>query len=155
MAVEIERKFLVKNELWRKHVISSVEIRQVYLSSRSNAVVRVRIANDKAYLTIKGATIGITRSEFEYEIPVVDAEEMLALRHGGAIIEKTRYRVKCGAHIWDLDIFQGENNGLQMAEVELGSEHEKFQLPEWAAEEVTGDNRYSNSSLVELPFTSW
>ncbi len=155
MAVEIERKFLVKNDLWREHVISSSTIRQAYLSSRANAAVRVRIADDKAYLTIKGATVGISRSEFEYEIPPTDAEAMLDLRHGGSIIEKTRYRVRCGDHIWDLDIFYGDNSGLQMAEVELESEGEEFQLPEWVAEEVTGDNRYSNSSLVTNPFSSW
>jgi adenylate cyclase len=155
VAVEIERKFLVKNELWREHVISSSKIRQSYLSCRANAAVRVRIADHKAYLTIKGATVGISRSEFEYEIPLADAELMLDLRHGGSVIEKTRYRVRCGDHIWDLDIFYGDNSGLQMAEVELGSESEEFQIPEWAAEEVTADNRYSNSSLATHPFSSW
>jgi adenylate cyclase len=155
MAVEIERKFLVKNELWRAQVLSSSAIRQAYLSSRSNAAVRVRIADDKAYLTIKGTTVGISRSEFEYEIPLADAEAMLDLRYGAAVIDKTRYRVQCGEHIWDLDIFHGDNSGLQVAEVELGSEDEVFQIPEWAAEEVTGDTRYANSSLVDNPYSSW
>lgn len=155
MAVEIERKFLVKNELWREHVITSVAIRQAYLSSGSNAAVRVRIADDKAYLTIKGATVGISRAEFEYEIPVADAEAMVELRQGGSVIKKTRYQVTCGEHIWDLDVFHGDNSGLQMAEVELGSESEEFQMPEWAAKEVTGDQRYLNSSLVDNPYSSW
>jgi adenylate cyclase len=155
MAVEIERKFLVKNELWREHVITSTAIRQAYLSSGSNAAVRIRIADDKAYLTIKGATVGISRPEFEYEIPVADAEAMLDLRPGGAVIKKTRYQVQYGEHMWDLDIFHGDNNGLKMAEVELGSEAEEFQIPEWVSEEVTRDKRYSNSSLVENPFSSW
>ncbi len=155
MAVEIERKFLVKNDLWRERVLTSATLKQAYLSSSSNSTVRVRIADDRAYLTIKSKTVGISRTEFEYEIPVADAEEMLDLRVGGAVIEKTRYRVKCGEHIWDLDIFHGENDGLQVAEVELGSEMEEFQLPEWVAEEVSGDNRYANSSLVDNPFSNW
>jgi len=155
MATEIERKFLVINELWREHVISSSTLRQAYLSAQENAAVRVRITDDKAFLTIKSATVGISRAEFEYAIPCADAEDMLQLRQSGAVIEKTRYKVKCGEHVWDLDIFHGANEGLQVAEVELESENEKFLLPEWAGEEVSHDHRYLNANLIDHPYTEW
>ncbi len=155
MATEIERKFLVINELWREHVISSSTLRQAYLSANENAAVRVRIADDEAFLTIKSATVGISRAEFEYGIPPADAEDMLQLRQSGAVIEKTRYKVKCGEHVWDLDIFQGANEGLHMAEVELGSENEQFLLPEWVGEEVSHDHRYLNSNLIDHPYSEW
>jgi adenylate cyclase len=155
MATEIERKFLVKNDLWREHVISSSVLRQAYLATRKNASIRVRIADEQAFLTIKSATVGITRAEFEYEIPLEDAQAMLQLRQGGAVIEKTRYKVRCGEHVWDLDIFQGENAGLRVAEVELESESEEFQLPEWAGAEVSHDPRYLNARLIENPYCNW
>lgn len=155
MATEIERKFLVTNDLWREHVISSSVLKQAYLSTRKEATVRVRIADDRAFLTIKSATVGISRAEFEYEIPLEEAEAMLQLRQGGAIIEKTRYRVNCGDHVWDLDIFHGENDGLKIAEVELESETEEFQLPEWVGAEVSHDHRYLNANLIEHPFCNW
>ncbi len=155
MATEIERKFLVINDLWREHVISSSVLKQAYLSTRKDATVRVRIDDDQAFLTIKSATVGISRSEFEYAIPVADAEAMLPLRQGGAVIEKTRYKVECGEHVWDLDIFQGENRGLQVAEVELQAEDEEFQLPEWVGTEVSHDHRYLNANLIEHPYTKW
>ena len=155
MATEIERKFLVTNDLWREHVISSSALKQAYISTSKNATVRVRIADDQAFLTIKGATVGISRAEYEYGIPLEDAEAMLQLRNGGAIIEKTRYHVECGGHVWDLDIFHGENAGLQVAEVELKSETEVFKLPEWAGEEVSHDHRYLNSNLIQHPFSEW
>ncbi len=155
MAVEIERKFLVENDLWRAHVVSSSELKQAYISNQINATVRVRISGDKAFLTIKGPTSGISRDEFEYAIPVDDAKLMLDLRHAGVVIEKTRHKVRCGEHIWDLDIFYGENEGLRLAEVELKSETEEFQLPEWAGAEVTGDCRYANSRLAEEPYCNW
>jgi adenylate cyclase len=155
MAVEIERKFLVVNDLWRRHVISSSDIKQAYLSNQVNVTVRIRIYHDKAILTIKGPTRGISRDEFEYAVPVDDAQKMLDLRQTGVVIEKTRHKIKCGEHIWDLDIFYGENEGLKMAEVELESESEEFQMPEWAGPEVTGDRRYANSNLVEEPYCNW
>jgi len=155
MATEIERKFLVINDLWREHVINSSVLKQAYLSTRKNATVRVRIADEQAFLTIKSATVGISRAEFEYEVPLADAEAMLQLRQGGAVIEKTRYKVKCGKHVWDLDIFQGENSGLQVAEVELESEAEQFQLPEWAGAEVSHDHRYLNANLIDHPYSKW
>jgi len=155
MAVEIERKFLVNNDLWRDQIMSSSELKQAYICNLVNATVRVRVADDKAFLTIKGPTSGISRDEFEYAIPVDDATALLGLKHSGVVIEKTRYQIKCGEHIWDLDIFYGENNGLQVAEVELKSETEEFQLPEWAGAEVTGDRRYANSHLAEDPYCNW
>ncbi len=155
MAVEIERKFLVENDLWREQVISSSDMKQAYISNQTNATVRIRIADDIAYLTIKGPTQGISRDEFEYTIPIDDAQQMLDLRDAVLVIEKTRYKVKCGEHIWDLDIFYGENSGLKVAEVELKSETEEFELPAWVGAEVTGDRRYANSRLAEEPYCNW
>ena len=155
MAVEIERKFLIKNDLWRELVISSADLKQAYIANQANATVRVRIADDKAFLTIKGPTVGISRDEFEYAIPLEDAELMLELRSNGVVIEKTRYKVKYVNHIWDVDIFYGENEGLKVAEVELQSEEEGFHLPEWVGAEVTGDRRYANSRLAEEPYCDW
>jgi len=155
MATEIERKFLVINDLWREHVINSSVLKQAYLSTRKNATVRVRIADEQAFLTIKSATVGISRAEFEYKVPLVDAEAMLQLRQGGAVIEKTRYKVKCGKHVWDLDVFQGENSGLQVAEIELEAEDEEFQLPEWVGAEVSHDYRYLNANLIDHPYSKW
>jgi len=155
MATEIERKYLVINDLWREHVINSSVLKQAYLSTRKNATVRVRIADEQAFLTIKSATVGISRAEFEYKVPLVDAEAMLQLRQGGAVIEKTRYKVKCGKHVWDLDVFQGENSGLQVAEIELEAEDEEFQLPEWVGAEVSHDYRYLNANLIDHPYSKW
>jgi len=155
MATEIERKFLVKNQAWRDSVIAESSIKQGYLANQANATVRVRIARETAFLTIKGATKGISRSEFEYEIPVSDAEEMLNALAEQPLIEKTRYKVQCGGHIWDLDVFAGANSGLVLAEVELGSEDESFVLPKWAGEEVSDDPRYYNANLIKHPYAVW
>lgn len=155
MAVEIERKFLVINDLWREQVVSSADIQQAYISNQANATVRVRIYSDKAFLTIKGPTKGISRDEFEYSVPVEDAKQMLSLRQTGVVIEKARHKVRSGKHIWDLDIFYGDNQGLNMAEVELKSEGEEFAMPEWVGQEVTGDRRYANSHLAEDPYCNW
>jgi adenylate cyclase len=155
MAIEIERKFLVVNDLWREQVISSSDIQQAYISNQINATVRIRIYQDKAVLTIKGPTRGISRDEFEYTIPVEDAKQMLSLRQQGVVIEKTRHKVRCGEHIWDLDIFYGENQGLKLAEIELESESDDFVMPEWVGQELTGDRRYANSHLAEEPYCNW
>jgi adenylate cyclase len=155
MAVEIERKFLVKSDSWRSQVESEAHLMQGYLSSGGKATVRVRIKGDAAYLTIKGATTGISRSEYEYLIPVADAQAMMQELALYPAIDKTRYRVRCGKHLWDLDLFAGENEGLVMAEVELGSEDETFEMPEWAGEEVSGDRRYYNSYLSRHPYKHW
>ena len=155
MALEIERKFLVKEESWRDKVESQVHIMQGYLANNVNATVRVRVKGDAAYLTIKGATTGISRTEYEYPIPVEDAQAMLRELALFPAIEKTRYNVRSGKHLWELDLFAGENEGLVMAEVELASEDEAFEMPEWAGEEVSSDPRYYNASLAQRPYKSW
>jgi adenylate cyclase len=155
MAVEIERKYLVKNDSWRKSVEAQAHIMQGYLANDDTASVRVRVKGDAAYLTIKGATSGISRSEYEYQIPVEDAETMLRELAIFPAIDKVRYSVRSGKHLWDLDLFSGENEGLVMAEVELASEDEDFQMPDWAGEEVSGDTRYYNVNLASNPYKSW
>ena len=155
MAVEIERKFLVKNDSWRSGIESQARVMQGYLASSADVTVRVRVKDQSAYLTIKGATSGISRSEYEYPIPIEDAQAMLRDLAMFPVIDKTRYRVRAGGHLWDLDLFAGENEGLVMAEVELGSEDEAFEMPEWAGKEVTGDPRYYNVNLAQHPFKHW
>jgi len=155
MGIEIERKFLVINDAWRKDVLSETRLKQGYLANQERASVRVRIGGDKAYLNIKSATLGIRRSEFEYEVPVDDAEEMLEQVAIRPFIDKTRYTLKCGEHLWEVDLFHGENEGLIVAEVELGSEDESFQVPDWTGEEVSDDPKYFNVCLVKHPFCNW
>ncbi|MEJ1298045.1 MAG: CYTH domain-containing protein [Candidatus Sedimenticola sp. (ex Thyasira tokunagai)] len=155
MATEIERKFLVTNDDWKASVVSDSVLKQGYLANQPNASVRVRISNGKAHLNIKSVTIGIKRAEFEYEVPLDDAEEMLAQVAEQPFIDKVRYKVKCGEHIWELDVFEGENRGLVVAEIELDSEDELFELPSWAGEEVSGDARYYNACLVKNPYSNW
>lgn len=155
MAVEIERKFLVKGEFKSKS-FKSYPIRQGYLTLSDLNVVRVRVRGDKGFITIKSAAEEghLTRSEWEYEIPVLDAEEMLKLCED-AIVDKTRYLVKVGSHIFEIDEFYGNNEGLLLAEVELESEDESFERPDWIGEEVTGNIRYYNSFLSIHPFKEW
>ena len=155
MAVEIERKFLVVNDSWKAKVESESSLKQGYLSADKTLSIRVRIARGRAHLTIKGATAGISRSEYEYEIPQQDAREMIDNLVTGSVIDKTRYKVRCGDHLWDLDLFHGDNQGLIMAEVELASESESFQMPDWAGEEVSDDPRYYNANLISHPFCDW
>lgn len=155
MAIEIERKFLVKNDKWKNSVVSESVIKQGYIANQENATVRIRVARGNAHLNIKSATKGIRRAEFEYPIPLEDAEALLREVAQRPYISKTRYKVRCGEHIWDLDLFDGENSGLVMAEVELNDEQESFEMPEWAGEEVSGDPRYYNASLVKNPYTTW
>jgi adenylate cyclase len=155
MALEIERKYLVMKDSWRDAVESERHVVQGYIAAGGKATVRVRVKGDRAYLTIKGPSAGIGRSEYEYEIPVADGEAMLAELAVSPVVEKTRYRVRCGDHVWDLDVFAGANAGLVMAEVELGREDEAFTLPDWAGEEVTGDPRYYNVNLARQPFSTW
>lgn len=155
MAVEIERKFLVKNDLWKGFVESEAEIKQGYVAQQDGVAVRVRIASDQAWLTIKGRSSGISRLEYEYSIPRQDAVEMLSNLAVDGIIHKTRFKVRCGAHVWDLDRFYGENEGLLMAEVELSDEVESFVMPEWAGREVSDDIRYYNAYLVSNPYALW
>ena len=155
MALEIERKYLVINDKWKSSIESETVMKQGYLATVAKASVRVRIARDKAYLNIKSATLGIRRSEFEYPIPLTDAEEMLANLVDGAVIDKVRYEVRNGAHLWEVDVFHGDNQGLIVAELELSSEDESFATPEWAGQEVSGDPRYYNASLVKHPYCDW
>jgi adenylate cyclase len=155
MALEIERKYLVKNDNWKLFVESETVMKQAYLSTQGKSSIRVRVAQDKAYLSIKSAIAGIRRSEFEYPIPLADAEQMLAELVEGSVIDKVRYLVRCGAHVWELDVFHGDNAGLVVAELELASEDETFARPEWLGEEVSGDPRYYNASLVKHPYCDW
>lgn len=154
MAIEIERKFLVKGDAWRSLAVG-VLYRQGYISRGNGRTVRVRQAGDRAYLTIKGRAIGLSRSEFEYEIPVDDAEIMLTTLCDQPLIEKKRYRIKIGDLIWEVDEFLGENQGLVLAEVELEQAEQTITLPDWIGAEVSGDPRYYNSNLVTHPFTRW
>lgn len=155
MATEIERKFLVIDDTWRAAVESEERVVQGYLAAGRQATVRVRIIGEAAFLTIKGRTRGISRSEYEYAIPRTDAEAMLQELTLSPPIDKTRYRVRCGDHVWDLDRFHGANAGLVMAEVELARADEPFRMPAWAGREVSGDPRYYNVNLARDPFTRW
>ena len=155
MATEIERKFLVKNDLWKEHVASESRMKQGYLMAGENAAIRVRIAKGVARLNIKSTTNGISRAEFEYEIPLSDGEEILEAVALRPYIDKTRYEVDWGGHTWELDVFYGENQGLIVAEIELDSEEEQFDLPPWAGKEVSDDARYYNASLISHPYSQW
>lgn len=152
MGIEIERKFLVTGDEWRK--VAGTRICQGYLNRDKERTVRVRIAGEHAYLTVKGATRGATRMEFEYEIPVPDAEQLLALCEG-PIIEKVRHLISHGGHSWEVDEFRGGNEGLVVAEIELESEEDEFPKPPWIGREVTEDSRYYNSNLASNPFCTW
>ena len=154
MGKEIERKFLVKDDSWRGQDTGK-RYRQGYLSTVKERTVRVRTAGEKAFLTIKGITVGASRPEYEYAIPVGDANEMLDRLCEQPLIEKTRYRISHTGLVWEVDEFEGENRGLITAEVELKDEHQSVTLPGWIGEEVTGDPRYFNANLVAKPFTAW
>lgn len=155
MPLEIERKFLVRSDDWRAARQSERYLKQFYLTMDGRCSVRVRIAPGKqAWLTVKSAVSGMTRSEFEYSIPIDDAEEMAALADG-SVIEKTRHQLDHGGLEWVVDEFAGENQGLIVAEVELTSEDQCLDLPGWVGEEVTHDQRYFNASLARKPFKRW
>jgi adenylate cyclase len=160
MATEIERKFLLVNDDWRAQADAGTPMRQGYLSPfavdvAAKASVRVRIAGEQANLNIKSATLGVSRQEFEYPIPVDDANVLLDTLADGPLIEKTRYHVQHGAHEWEIDVFAGDNQGLVVAEIELGAEDERFERPHWLGEEVSDDPRYYNVCLVKHPFKDW
>ncbi|BAY30318.1 adenylate cyclase [Nostoc carneum NIES-2107] len=154
MAAEIERKFLVQGDSWRHLAEGSLYI-QGYISTKKEATVRVRIAGNQAYLTIKGKTVQYSRSEFEYPIPLEDAREMLNTLCEKPLIEKTRYKIAYGNLIWEIDEFDGVNKGLILAEVELSHEQQQFELPIWVGEEVSHDPKYFNSNLAQHPFSQW
>lgn len=153
MGLEIERKFLLKNEDWRSLGVP-VHYAQGYLVADGERTVRVRVAGSKGFLTIKGQTQGFSRKEFEYEVPVDEALEMLKLC-SIPMVEKYRTKVLFDDKIWEVDEFEGDNKGLIMAEIELKSEDESFAIPPWIGLEVTGDIRYYNSFLARNPFKNW
>lgn len=153
MGTEIERKFLLKDDAWRKDA-SGQAYRQGYLSTDKERTVRVRVVGTQAMLTIKGMTHGIRRVEFEYPIPLADADGLLELCHR-PLIEKTRYRVEHDGLVWEIDEFHGENAGLVVAEVELERESQAVTLPPWIGEEVSDDPRYFNSNLARHPYREW
>jgi len=154
MALEIERKFLLAGEGWRG-LAEGKNYRQGYLCSDEVRTVRVRIAGENGFITVKGKTKGMARDEYEYEIPLADAEEMLNALCGATSIEKIRYKIPFAGHVWEVDEFFKENRGLIIAEVELESEDEAFVKPDWVGREVTADRRYYNASLAACPFNRW
>ena len=155
MAIEIERKFLVKHDMWRPDAAAGKRFRQGYLSTEAAHVVRVRAVGDQGFLTIKGATVGIERLEFEYPIPLADADVMLDRLCPAPLIEKVRHRVAFDGRVWEVDVFEGENAGLVLAEVELPAANAVVKLPPWVGLEVSDDPRYFNSNLARLPYTRW
>ena len=155
MATEIERKFIVKGD-FSKEVCNSQRIVQGYICSQPGRTVRIRIRGEKGFLTIKGPSDdkGLSRYEFEQEIPLPDAEQLLTLCEPG-VIDKVRHLVRAGKHTWEVDVFHGANEGLVMSEIELASEDEPFEKPDWIGEEVSGDRRYYNSMLTKEPYSQW
>lgn len=154
MAIEIERKFLVTNDNWRQHTTSSLRMVQGYLGGNDNSSIRIRVCGEQADINIKARVIGIQRNEYEYMIPITDAEEMLQLCDQ-PLIEKIRHQLDHAGHTWEIDEFFGVNEGLIVAELELGAVNEQFERPDWLGEEVTEDIRYYNICLVDNPYTSW
>ncbi|WP_214071010.1 CYTH domain-containing protein [Mucilaginibacter sp. dw_454] len=155
MGIEIERKFLVDHKKWQAlNKPAGTKLRQGYIVDDQTRTVRLRIAGDNAWLTFKGGTQGISRTEYEYDIPVGDAAELFEqfVKSG---LEKTRYCITYADKLWEVDVFEGDNNGLIVAEIELDSEDEQFELPPWIGEEVSDDPRYYNSSLSVRPFKTW
>lgn len=155
MGLEIERKFLVDHEKWRAvKKPKGTHYRQGYLVDNENITFRVRIAGKQGFITIKGTTTGITRKEFEYKIPAARAKELLD-SFAASSVEKTRYKVNFAGKLWEIDDFAGDNRGLLMAEIELATEDETFEKPDWVTIEVSHDDRYYNSNLAKNPFKNW
>ena len=157
MAIEIERKFLVINDLWKAQVQSETRLQQGYFTEGKTRSIRVRTGNNKAFLNIKSKLDeqGMQRLEFEYEIPLADAQIMLNKVVLKPIIDKIRYKVLHTGMIWDLDVFAGDNQGLIMAEIELDDINQPFDLPAWAGVEVSDDHRYYNTNLISHPYKQW
>ena len=155
MATEIERKFLVENDGWRAQADAGTRFRQGYLAGSAKGSIRVRIEGERANLNIKSATLGVRRQEYEYAIPLADAQEMLDTLCEKPLIEKTRYHQHYGGRLWEIDVFEGDNAGLVVAEVELEAEEAPIDLPEWAGREVSHEPRYYNVSLVTHPYKDW
>lgn len=154
MACEIERKFLIREALWQKPG-QGIRIVQGYLHTVPELTIRLRIADGRGCLTLKGRCSGCSRSEYEYSIPAAEAEAMLREFPVSKLIRKTRYLCPYAGHVWEVDVFDGDNTGLIVAEIELGSEAEPFARPPWLDREVTGDHRYSNSALAATPYRVW
>lgn len=155
MALEVEHKFLLANDDWRPLVERSVHYKQGYLSSSPTSSVRVRISDSHAWLNIKSATIGTHRQEFEYEIPLADADSILETLCHKPLVEKMRHFVHYEHHLWEIDEFTGDNAGLIVAEIELSQIGESFAKPAWIGEEVTEDLRYYNNNLTRYPYKDW
>ena len=155
MALEIERKFLVTSDAWRAQARGRELLRQGYLESGERSSIRVRTAGDRAWLNIKARRSGMTRLEFEYLIPLADADEILNELCKGPRVEKYRHEVPWGGHLWEVDEFLGANRGLVVAEIELSEETESFERPTWLGEEVTHDERYYNFNLAKRPYGEW
>ncbi len=155
MGIEIEKKFLLRNDGWRQDADAGTSFRQGYLAGSEKSSVRVRIEGDKANINIKSATLGVRRQEFEYPIPLEDAQILLETLCQKPLIEKTRYHVTYTGHVWEIDVFDGDNTGLVVAEIELADEDEVFARPDWLGEEVSEDPRYYNVCLVKHPFCDW
>ncbi len=155
MPIEIERKFLLKNNDWRDEVSRSSRIRQAYMGEIDKASVRIRVQGQKANINIKSASLAMRRLEYEYEIPLAEAEEMLDQFCNQPQIDKTRFIVEQGRHKWEIDEFYGDNEGLIVAEIELSDEAEVFEKPAWIGEEVTEDPRYYNVNLIKHTFKNW
>jgi adenylate cyclase len=155
MPTEIERKFLVDLEKWGKVIKPAGKLyNQGYILSEERRTVRIRVTNDAAYITLKGASTGISRSEYEYTIPVNEGNEILD-NFATSLIKKTRYEIEYAGHTWEVDVFTGDNTGLIVAEIELRHEDEQFEKPDWAGPEVSHDNRYTNASLSISPYKNW
>ena len=156
MALEIEHKFLLCSTEWQKQVQRSIKMRQGYLNSAADMCsVRVRTSDTQAWINVKSATAGTQRQEYEYLIPYADGAAMLEQLAQKPLIEKTRFYVNIAPHTWEIDVFEGDNKGLVVAEIELSQVGEKFQRPAWLAKEVTDDIRYYNTSLAKKPYCNW
>ena len=155
MAKEIERKFLVNKKKWIDVSATGIIIKQGYLSTSKTRTVRVRTIDRDAFITIKGITEGVSRTEYEYKIPYHDATEMIDIMCKTPIISKIRYKVIRGNNIWEVDKFLGDNKGLMVAEIEFKNEKQKFKKPDWVGKEVSNDPRYFNSNLLKHPYKNW
>ena len=155
MADEIERKFLVHSSDWQASIAEELHIKQGYIAVNERCAIRIRIANAQATLNIKSAGLNIARKEYEYPIPIADAKEMLERFCPDHYIEKTRYRVDHATGVWEVDVFEGLNEGLVVAEIELESAEQSVTLPDWIGMEVSGDPKYLNNNLVTRPYQTW
>lgn len=155
MGIEIERKFLLKNDAWKKSNAKPLVLKQGYIKNSKKGVVRIRTCDSTGFITVKGETRNASRLEYEYEIPVKDAEEMLDKLCDKPLVEKKRYNIDHGGFQWSVDQFLGANLGLVVAEIELETEDQAFDRPSWLGKEVTGDPRYFNSNLITTPYSDW